>query len=169
MVGELHAEYGEKSAETLEERGLRVSIAGRMMSRRVMGKASFAHLQDMSGRMQLFVQRAKRADVRFELGDEDAVHVARICRLVAGSPLAIELAAARLRMLSAAQIAARLHDRFRLLTGGRRTALPRQQTLQALIDWSWNLLDKKERLLLSRLSVFAGGYALAYIVRRQWT
>ncbi|NIP69428.1 MAG: hypothetical protein GTO04_09690, partial [Planctomycetales bacterium] len=64
------------------------------------------------------------------------------------------------RMLTVQQIAARLNDRFRLLTGGRRTALPRQQTLQALIDWSWNLLVEEERLLLRRLSVFSGGWTL---------
>src|SRR5205823_933603 len=77
-----------------------------------------------------------------------------------GIPLAIELAAARVRALPVEQIAARLNDRFRLLTGGSRTALPRQQTLRALIDWSYDLLSPPERVLLRRLSVFAGGWDL---------
>src|SRR5207244_5148351 len=74
--------------------------------------------------------------------------------------LAIELAAARVKVLSVEQIAARLDDRFRLLTGGSRTALPRQQTLRAAVDWSYDLLDAGERALLRRLSVFAGGWTL---------
>ena len=80
-----------------------------------------------------------------------------ICRRLDGLPLAIELAAARLRSLSAEQIAARLDDRFRLLTGGSRTALPRQRTLRAVIDWSWELLGDDERRLAARLAVFPGG------------
>src|SRR6476469_7336405 len=75
-------------------------------------------------------------------------------------PLALELAAARLRALPVEQLAARLDDRFRLLTGGSRTALPRQQTLQATLDWSHRLLEEDERTLLRRLSVFAGGWTL---------
>ena len=85
---------------------------------------------------------------------------AQICRRLDGIPLALELAAARVRMLTAEQIAARLDDRFRLLTGGSRTALPRQQTLRALIDWSYDLLSEPERLLFCQLSVFAGGWTL---------
>src|SRR6202022_4264481 len=77
-----------------------------------------------------------------------------------GIPLAIELAASRVNTLSVDQIAARLDDRFRLLTGGSRTALPRQRTLRALIDWSHDLLSEPERVLLRRLSVFAGGWTL---------
>ena len=77
-----------------------------------------------------------------------------------GIPLAIELAAARVKALSVEQIAARLDDRFRLLTGGSRTALPRQQTLKAAIDWSYDLLSEDEKTLLRRLSVFAGGWTL---------
>ncbi|MFI7386731.1 BTAD domain-containing putative transcriptional regulator [Streptomyces sp. NPDC049813] len=83
--------------------------------------------------------------------------VAEICRRLDGLPLAIELAAARLRMLTPRQIADRLDDRFRLLTSGARTALPRQQTLRAVVDWSWDLLDGTERAVLARLSVFSGG------------
>ncbi len=86
-----------------------------------------------------------------------------ICRSLDGMPLAIELAAARLRTMTAAQIADRLDDRFRLLTGGSRTALPRHQTLRAVVDWSWELLDERERALLRRLSMFAGGATLEAI------
>ncbi|WP_030238623.1 AfsR/SARP family transcriptional regulator [Streptomyces lavendulae] len=86
---------------------------------------------------------------------EDPEAAAEICRRLDGLPLAIELAAARLRLLTPRQIADRLDDRFRLLTGGARTVLPRQQTLRAVVDWSWDLLDASERAVLARLSVFA--------------
>ncbi|MHB9754103.1 AfsR/SARP family transcriptional regulator [Streptomyces sp. BYX5S] len=89
--------------------------------------------------------------------DQDPEAVSEICRRLDGLPLAIELAAARLRMLTPRQIADRLDDRFRLLTSGARTALPRQQTLRAVVDWSWELLDGPERATLARLSVFSGG------------
>ncbi|MFD3721323.1 BTAD domain-containing putative transcriptional regulator [Streptomyces sp. NPDC058674] len=89
--------------------------------------------------------------------DEDPAAAVEICRRLDGLPLAIELAAARLRLLSPRQIADRLDDRFRLLTSGSRTVLPRQQTLRAVVDWSWDLLDGPERAVLRRLSVFAGG------------
>ncbi|MFI1154268.1 AfsR/SARP family transcriptional regulator [Streptomyces sp. NPDC020817] len=89
--------------------------------------------------------------------DDDPEAAAEICRRLDGLPLAIELAAARLRLLTPRQIADRLDDRFRLLTGGARTVLPRQQTLRAVVDWSWDLLDVPERAVLRRLSVFAGG------------
>ncbi|WP_328467413.1 AfsR/SARP family transcriptional regulator [Streptomyces sp. NBC_00448] len=91
----------------------------------------------------------------------DVAAVQEICRRLDGLPLAIELAAARLRALSPRQIADRLDDRFRLLTGGSRTLLPRQQTLRAVVDWSWDLLDERERTTLRSLSVFAGGCTLA--------
>ncbi|MEU3776457.1 BTAD domain-containing putative transcriptional regulator [Streptomyces sp. NPDC032472] len=93
--------------------------------------------------------------------DDDPEAAAEICRRLDGLPLAIELAAARLRLLTPRQIADRLDDRFRLLTGGARTVLPRQQTLRAVVDWSWDLLDEPERAVLRRLSVFAGGCDLA--------
>ncbi len=109
---------------------------------------------------RLFLARAQEVRPDFELHPGNAAAVADIVRRLDGIPLALELATARLRMLSIDQIAERLHDRFRLLTGGRRTALPRQQTLQALIDWSWQLLDEKEQLLLCRLSIFSGGWTL---------
>lgn len=110
--------------------------------------------------IQLFVERAGMARPGFRLTDDDALAVAQICQRLDGIPLAIELAAARVSALSIEQIASRLSDRFRLLKGGPSTALPRQQTLRALIDWSYDLLTAEERTLLCRLSVFAGGWAL---------
>jgi predicted ATPase/class 3 adenylate cyclase len=110
--------------------------------------------------VQLFLERAHAVRPDFNLNPHNAASIAEIVLRLDGIPLALELAAARLRMLTAEQIAERLNDRFRLLTGGRRTALPRQQTLQALIDWSWNLLDEQEHVLLRRLSVFSGGWTL---------
>ena len=86
--------------------------------------------------------------------------MARVCRALDGMPLAIELAAARLRTMSVDQLANRLDDRFRLLTGGSRTALPRHRTLRAVVDWSWELLTDAERMVLRRLSVFSGGASL---------
>ena len=94
--------------------------------------------------------------------DEPAAEVAgRICRRLDGIPLAVELAAARLRVMPAAELEARLDERFALLTGGSRAGLPRQQTLRAMVDWSWELLTDAERAVLARLSVFAGGFGLA--------
>ncbi|HEX2696271.1 MAG TPA: adenylate/guanylate cyclase domain-containing protein [Anaerolineales bacterium] len=107
---------------------------------------------------QLFIERAMAANPKFELSDKNASSVAQICRRLDGIPLALELAAARITVFSVEQIASRLDDRFRLLTGGSRTALPRQQTLRALIDWSYDMLAEEERALLRRLSVFAGGW-----------
>ncbi|WP_010044953.1 MULTISPECIES: BTAD domain-containing putative transcriptional regulator [Streptomyces] len=110
---------------------------------------------------RLFAERAAavRPDAGAVLRDERAV--AEICRRLDGLPLAIELAAARLRLLTPRQIADRLDDRFRLLTSGSRTVLPRQQTLRAVVDWSWDLLDEAERTVLCEVSVFAGGWDLA--------
>ncbi|MEU9443167.1 BTAD domain-containing putative transcriptional regulator [Streptomyces sp. NPDC048304] len=110
---------------------------------------------------RLFAERAKavRPDAEAVLADTEAV--AEICRRLDGLPLAIELAAARLRLLTPRQIADRLDDRFRLLTSGSRTVLPRQQTLRAVVDWSWDLLDERERTVLREVSVFAGGWDLA--------
>ncbi|MEU1701961.1 BTAD domain-containing putative transcriptional regulator [Streptomyces pseudogriseolus] len=106
--------------------------------------------------LRLFAERGAAARPGFRT-DDDPEACAEICRRLDGLPLAIELAAARLRMLTPRQIADRLDDRFRLLTSGSRTALPRQQTLRAVVDWSWELLDAAERDVLCRLSVFAGG------------
>ncbi|GGS74725.1 BTAD domain-containing putative transcriptional regulator [Streptomyces griseoviridis] len=104
---------------------------------------------------------AARPGFRVDADEETAAACAEICRRLDGLPLAIELAAARLRVLTPRQIADRLDDRFRLLTSGSRTLLPRQQTLRAVVDWSWELLDEEERQVLGRLSVFAGGCDLA--------
>ncbi|MCX5387756.1 BTAD domain-containing putative transcriptional regulator [Streptomyces sp. NBC_00083] len=109
---------------------------------------------------RLFAERARTARPDFD-PEADPGAVAEICRRLDGLPLAIELAAARLRLLTPRQIADRLDDRFRLLTGGSRTVLPRQQTLRAVVDWSWGLLDTSERDVLRRASVFAGGWDLA--------
>ena len=108
----------------------------------------------------LFIDRAVAVRAEFQVTNANAPALAQICCRLDGIPLAIELAAAKMRAMSVEQIAARLDDRFRLLTGGSRTALPRQQTLRALIDWSYDLLGETERVLLCRLSVFAGSWAL---------
>jgi predicted ATPase/DNA-binding SARP family transcriptional activator len=110
--------------------------------------------------VQLFEERARLVHEHFSLTAENALSIAQICQRLDGIPLAIELAAARVNILSPQQIAARLDVSFNLLTGGSRTALPRHQTLHASIDWSWNLLSEVEQILLRRLSVFAGGWTL---------
>lgn len=111
--------------------------------------------------VRLFVERATAALPGFALTADNAAVVAQICRRLDGIPLAIELAAARVRLLRVEQIAGRLDDRFALLTGGSRAATPRQQTLRGLIDWSYHLLSPSEQRLLRRLSVFSGGFLLA--------
>ncbi len=109
---------------------------------------------------RLFVERAVLNDPRFAATAVTAPIVARICQRLDGIPLAIELAAARVKVLPVDQIARRLDDRFRLLTGGARTGLPHHQTLRATVEWSYGLLADEERLLLRRLSVFAGAFSL---------
>ncbi|OQY97818.1 MAG: hypothetical protein B6D41_02945 [Chloroflexi bacterium UTCFX4] len=109
---------------------------------------------------RLFVERATAANNHFRVTAQNVSPIAQICRRLDGIPLALELAAARVNALSAEQIAVRLDDVFRLLSGGSRTAMPRQQTLAAAIEWSYNLLSDPERALLSRLSAFAGGWTL---------
>jgi predicted ATPase/class 3 adenylate cyclase/Tfp pilus assembly protein PilF len=111
--------------------------------------------------VRLFVERAQTVKPNFTLTPANAPAIAEICAHLDGLPLAIELAAARTQLLTVEQIAARLDDRFRLLTGGSRTALPRQQTLQALVDWSYDLLLEPERAVFRRLAVCAGGWTLA--------
>ncbi len=108
--------------------------------------------------VQLFVERVRRQLPDFELTPDRAPAVAEVCIHLDGIPLALELAAARTRSLSVEQINARLGERFRLLTGGSRTALPRQQTLRATLDWSYDLLAEDERVVLRRLSVFPGSF-----------
>src|SRR5262249_43040523 len=107
---------------------------------------------------ELFVERARAVLTDFAPTDADAREITKICRRLDGIPLAIELAAPILQSLPLAQLREHLDRRFGLLTAGRRTALPRQQTLKATIGWSLDLLDKPERDLLLRLSVFAGGW-----------
>jgi predicted ATPase/class 3 adenylate cyclase/Tfp pilus assembly protein PilF len=110
--------------------------------------------------VRLFVERASAAQPTFSLTAANAASLATVVRRLDGIPLAIELAAARVPVLSVEQIAARLDDRFRLLTGGSRTSLPRHQTLRAALDWSYQLLTQIERLAIHRLSVFVGGWTL---------
>jgi predicted ATPase/class 3 adenylate cyclase/DNA-binding CsgD family transcriptional regulator len=110
--------------------------------------------------VELFTDRARRTRSDFEISDDNAAVVAEICRRLDGLPLAIELAAARVRALSLTEILDSLHDRFRLLTGGARTAVRRQQTLRASVDWSHALLTEPERVLFRRLAVFLGGFDL---------
>jgi predicted ATPase len=110
--------------------------------------------------IRLFTDRAMLVQPKFELTDQNAKVVAQTCHRLSGMPLAIELAAARVKMMSVDEIARRLDDRFDLLTAGSRTALRRHQTLRATIDWSYDLLAEPERLLFRRLSVFASGFTL---------
>lgn len=112
------------------------------------------------GAIALFVDRALASDGRFAFSDENAPYVAEICRRLDGIPLAIELAAARVKVLSPQQLAQKLNERFRVLTGGNRRALPRQQTMRALVDWSYDLLSDDERTLFRKLGIFAGGFTL---------
>jgi predicted ATPase len=113
--------------------------------------------------VQLFVERAKLHKPSFALTEREAPAVADLVYRLEGIPLALELAAARVRSLSVADINKRLNDRYKILTGGDRTLQARQQTLRALVDWSYDLLDEGEQILLSRLSVFAGGFGLAAV------
>src|SRR5262249_34590670 len=110
--------------------------------------------------VQLFVERARAVAADFQASEANAAALFQVCWRLDGIPLALELAAARVKLLTIHEIASRLGDRFRLLTAGSRTAPPRQQTLRALIDWSYELLSDGERELFSQLSVFMGGFSL---------
>lgn len=110
--------------------------------------------------VRLFVERALALNKDFRVNNDNAMSLARICYQLDGIPLAIELAVARIKILSVQKICEKLNDRFNLLTQGKRTSLQRQQTLRALIDWSYDLLSEKEKLLFNRLSVFTGGWNL---------
>src|SRR5262249_47667952 len=110
--------------------------------------------------VRLFADRARAVQSGFTITTPSAALVAQICRRLDGIPLGIELAAALVQALTVEQITARLDDRFRLLTGRNRIALPRQQTLRAAMDWSYQLLTESERTLLRRLAVFAGDWTL---------
>ena len=113
----------------------------------------------------LFTERAQAVSPRFAVTPGNVAHVVRITRELDGMPLALELAAARMRTMGPSQLAARLSDRFRLLTGGSHAVLPRHRTLRAVVDWSWELLDEAERRLLRRLSIFPGGATLDAVER----
>ncbi|MBS1518832.1 MAG: tetratricopeptide repeat protein [Bacteroidetes bacterium] len=110
--------------------------------------------------VRLFIERALSVNQKFRVNNENASSLAGICYQLDGIPLAIELAAARVNILSLDKIYDKLKDRFKLLTGGNRTSLPRQQTLSAMIDWSYNLLNENEKILFERLAVFSGGWTL---------
>ncbi|MFN8454677.1 MAG: tetratricopeptide repeat protein [Anaerolineae bacterium] len=115
---------------------------------------------ERSEAVRLFVERATAARPGFKLAPQNAAAITQICRRLDGVPLALELAATRLRVMSAPEIATRLNDRFNLLNCGNSTALPRHQTLKAMIDWSYDLLTEPERFLLCQLAVFVGGWTL---------
>jgi predicted ATPase len=122
-------------------------------------KDGMSLLQDYDA-VQLFVVRAQQALPSFRITPQNAETVARICTHLDGLPLALELAAARVPSLSVEEIHSKIRDRFRLLTRGSRAALPRQKTLRALLDWSYDLLSADEKTLLCRLSVFVEGWTL---------
>ena len=133
----------------------------RVPSMRVPADGADAAAVRASEAVRLLADRAAAQGATLAWDEESARVAGRICRRLDGIPLAIELAAARLRVMPAGELEARLDERFALLTGGSRAALPRQRTLRAMVDWSWELLSDAERAVLARLSVFAGGFALA--------
>jgi predicted ATPase/transcriptional regulator with XRE-family HTH domain/uncharacterized protein HemY len=137
-------------------------VARRVPSLSVPAEQSVLPIESMSRyeAVQLFVERALTARPSFVVRRDNALAVAQVCRRLDGIPLAIELAAARVRILSVEQIAQRLDDRFRFLTGGNRDGLPRQQTLRATLDWSYSLLAEPERALFRRLAIFVGSFNL---------
>jgi predicted ATPase/DNA-binding SARP family transcriptional activator len=147
-------------ASSREALGIEGEIAYRVPSLSLPDKHGSLHAIEESEAVKLFMERANALLPEFEITESNAPVIAKICQRLDGIALAIELAASRVKILKVEQIAARLNDRFRLLTGGARTALPRHQTLQALIDWSYNLLSDEERIVLRRLSVFIGGWTL---------
>ncbi|WP_153028820.1 BTAD domain-containing putative transcriptional regulator [Amycolatopsis sp. YIM 10] len=120
---------------------------------------------EQAAAVRLFTDRATAVSPTFTLDESSTAAVVEICHRLDGMPLALELAAARLRSMTATQIAQRLDDRFRLLTSGSRSALPRQRTLRAVVEWSWDLLDEPERVLARRLSVFSAGATIEAIER----
>jgi non-specific serine/threonine protein kinase len=149
-------------ATSREALGLNGEVAWRVPSLQVPDAHQQLTVEELGANpaVQLFVERATALLPSFTLTERSAAATAQICRRLDGIPLAIELAAARILALTPEQIAARLDQRFRLLTGGSRAALPRQQTLRATMDWSYELLTEPERILLNRLAVFAGGWSL---------
>jgi predicted ATPase/DNA-binding CsgD family transcriptional regulator len=136
-------------------------LASSRQSLHIAGETTFA-IPALTGApaLELFLERARAVDDRFEMTPENARAIEEICRRLDGIPLAIELAAARIRILRPQQLLDRLSDRFRLLANGSRDAMPRHQTLRALIDWSHDLLREDERFLFRRASVFVGGFTI---------
>jgi predicted ATPase/class 3 adenylate cyclase len=149
-------------ASSREALGVPGEVPYRVPSLKTPGPADLLQLENPLeiDSIRLFVERGNTTKPNFRLTKENTRFVAQICSRLDGIPLAIELAAARVKLLSPEQIASRLDDRFRLLTGGARTALPRQQTLRAMIDWSYSLLSEPEKTLFRRLAVFTGGWTL---------
>lgn len=150
-------------ATSREPLGLVGEVAWRVPSFRLPPARPATHFVDDLLRydaVRLFVDRAATGSPGFGLTEENAEAVAELCRRLDGIPLALELAAARVRVLSVEQLALRLDDRFRLLTGGSRVAVPRHQTLRAAVDWSYELLSRMEQVLFTRLSVFVGSFTL---------
>jgi non-specific serine/threonine protein kinase len=149
-------------ATSREPLGLAGETRWRVPSLSVPATDQGAHLDPVARyeAVQLFLERAQAVRPQFALTAANVAAVARVCAQLDGIPLAIELAAARLSGLGVADLATRLDQRFRLLTGGSPTALPRQQTLQATVEWSYGLLTPPEQTLFARLSVFAGGWSL---------
>ena len=159
----LHAAPGLKILATSRESlGIAGETAFRVPSLPLPDPAEAEELDRIAANdcVRLFVDRASAANPRFHLTERNAGAASQICVRLDGIPLALELAAARTKVFSPEQITARLDDRFSLLTGGSRTALERHQTLLALIDWSYDLLTDDERVVLRRLSVFAGGWSM---------
>jgi len=149
-------------ASSREALGIAGEVAYRVPSLNTPDPADLPALDELEkvDAMRLFIERAATAKPGFTLTKDNASFLAQICSRLDGIPLAIELAAARIKVLTLEQITVRLDDRFRLLTGGSRTALPRQQTLRAMIDWSYSLLSEQEQTLFRRLAVFVGGWTL---------
>jgi non-specific serine/threonine protein kinase len=149
-------------ATSREALGLNGEVAWRVPSLQAPDVRQQFTVQELGANpaVRLFVERATAVLPSFALSERNSAATAQICRRLDGIPLALELAAARIPTLSPEQVAGRLDQRFRLLTGGSRAALPRQQTLRATMDWSYDLLTGPERILLNRLAVFAGGWSL---------
>lgn len=147
-------------ASSREALGIEGENAYRVPSLSLPNPKSGLQVIEESEAVKLFMERATTNLPEFEMTEANAPAIAQICQRLDGIALAIELAASRVKMLKVEQIATKLDDAFRLLTGGSRTALPRQQTLRALIDWSYNLLPDEERAFLRKLSVFMGGWTL---------
>lgn len=147
-------------ASSRELLGISGEHAYRVPSLSLPNSKSILHIIQESEAVGLFVERAAASLSGFELTESNAPFIAQICQRLDGIALAIELAASRVKMFKVEQIAARLDNAFSLLTGGDRTSLPRQQTLRALISWSYNLLSEEEKSLVRQLSVFMGGWTL---------